>query len=444
MGIVLAATHVHLRQRVAIKLLRPEAAARRGAVERFLREARVAMSLRGEHVIRIFDVGTLDDGQPFIAMECLEGRDFGALLDAAAPLAPAVAVDYVLQAIEAVAEAHALGVVHRDLKPANLFLTKRVDGSPCVKVLDFGVSKVAEDVAADELEETGASSTHDGELRAAPPEPVAVRARITRASALVGSPRYMAPEQIDAPSDVDARADVWALGVILFELLTGAPPFDGHTLEELCASVTSTPAPRLPGVPGPLEAAVRRCLAKEPGKRFPSVHALAEALAPFASADGPVIAARIGRIVGAGGTASDTPIVRDLGGKHPRPGRARVTVLAAVAVACAAGIALGVAMTASPRPPDARPSSGVVVPPASASSLLATSPPSTSTPAAPPVPSTPSPGPAASVAAGSRAGVRTFPVASSPPVVAPSSTAAPPPAVDPLHLDAGFLFRDRK
>jgi len=187
MGIVFAATHVHLRQRVAIKLLHPAAATRRGAVERFLREARVAMSMRGEHVVRIFDVGTLDDGSPFIAMECLEGRDLGVVLDAGVPIAAPVAVDYILQASEAIAEAHALGVVHRDLKPANLFLTKRVDGTPCVKVLDFGVSKIAPEAdAAAELDETVSSSRTGGadQARASSEQLAAGNGRITRSSAL--------------------------------------------------------------------------------------------------------------------------------------------------------------------------------------------------------------------------------------------------------------------
>src|SRR5262249_43617117 len=142
MGVVLAATHVQLGEPVAIKLLRSEVARRPGAIDRFLREARVAMRLRGEHVVRIHDVGTLDDGVPFIVIEHLDGEDLAARLRSTGRLPIAEAVDAVLQACEAIAEAHAMGVVHRDLKPANLFLTSRVDGSPCVKVLDFGVSKV--------------------------------------------------------------------------------------------------------------------------------------------------------------------------------------------------------------------------------------------------------------------------------------------------------------
>ena len=448
MGIVLASTHVHLRQRVAIKLLHPEAATRRGAVERFLREARVAMSLRGEHVVRIFDVGTLEDGSPFIAMECLDGKDFGALLDAKALLAPSVAVDYVLQASEALAEAHALGVVHRDLKPANLFLTKRVDGTPCVKVLDFGVSKITQaDDAADELDDTAASSSRSGAPAVPPSEPPRGRDRITRSSALIGSPRYMAPEQIVSPADVDARADVWALGAILFELLTGAPPFDGATLEELRSSVMSAPAPGLPNVPAPLQAVVHRCLAKQPAARFPSVHALAEALAPFASADGAVAAARVGRIVGTQDTTSDSPIVRDLVRGPGRP----TTRVAFAALALAAVGAAAMAWLASRSPssgPETHAASGGPVASAERLVPVAAPAPSTTEPAAAVVDVPSSPGPArppapATAPVPERKTVRAGGTGSAANVVDAGPHAVAPSA-DPLLLDAGFLFRNRK
>ncbi|MGD0523565.1 MAG: protein kinase [Polyangiaceae bacterium] len=453
MGVVLAATHVHLRQRIAIKLLHPEAAARRGGVERFLREARVAMSLRGEHVVRIFDVGTLDDGSPFIAMECLVGQDFGALLDAGAPLAPTLAVDYILQASEAIAEAHVLGVVHRDLKPANLFLTKRVDGTPCVKVLDFGVSKIAP--AADvgpELDETAASSSRVDDPPSAPAsEPPPGRDRITRGSALIGSPRYMAPEQIRSPADVDARADVWALGVILFELLTGQPPFDGGTLEELRARVMFAPAPRVPGAAAPLQAAIHRCMAKEPAQRFASVHALAEALAPFASKDGAASAARVGRIGGSLDTMSDNPIVRDLG---RAPGRTSARMaLAAIAVVVAGAAAVVVAWVVLPRgtaaPAQTVAASSRPVPPSDmpVSATLPSA--AASTPTAP---SGHAPDDVASAAtapaapqAARLAGRKVVrPTVSAEPPVAAATAGQPPPAPDPLQLDAGFLFRGRK
>jgi serine/threonine-protein kinase len=449
MGVVLGATHVHLRQRVAIKLLHPEAAARRGAVERFLREARVAMSLRGEHVVRILDVGTLDDGSPFIAMECLVGKDFGALLDEGAPLAPAVAVDYVLQASEAIAEAHALGVVHRDLKPANLFLTKRVDGTPSVKVLDFGVSKIAPDASAsDGLDDTAASSSRADDPRSAPASepPPSARDRITRASALIGSPRYMAPEQIRSPADVDGRADVWALGVILFELLTGRPPFDGATLEELRTRVMSAPAPRMQGVPAALQAAVQRCLAKEPEGRFASVHALAEALAPFASKDGDVVAARVGRIGRALDTTSDSPIVRDLSRASARPST-RMAVVGLVVFAGAAAGAVGW-MTLSRAPsaaPETRAASsgpaGTTLVPAAESLAPAAS---STAPAVDDASPAAAQGPAAPSAARATVRKTARPPGSGEATVVDAGTRAPTAPADPLLLDAGFLFRNRK
>jgi serine/threonine-protein kinase len=477
MGVVLLATHVHLRQKVAVKLLHPETAVRRGAVERFLREARVAMSLRGEHVVRIFDVGTLDDGSPFIAMERLEGRDFGAMLDAAAPLSPAIAVDYVLQAIEAVAEAHALGVVHRDLKPANLFLTKRVDGSPCVKVLDFGVSKIDEGAAAAELDDTAGSSRDDDARPLSEPPPS--QDRITRGSAVVGSPRYMAPEQILSPRDVDARADVWAFGVILYELVTGAPPFEGRTLDELRANVMKAPVPPMRDVPSGLQAVVRRCLSKAPGDRPASVHALAELLAPFASADGDEAAARIGRIVGGGNTASDTPLVRDLV-RRPGPRKRRVAVGVAVAAAAACVVAWTVtfgsptpqaapaavtnvapvapsASTPSPafappgpppspsQPAETKPEQTAPAPEPTAARASARPAAPGAAPAVPPVatPRTTQINPSAPGAASGMPGAGAAPVAAAP--VVPAASA---PGPDPLHLDtladAGLLFRGRK
>jgi serine/threonine-protein kinase len=277
MGIVLAATHVHLRQRVAIKLLHPEAAVRRGAVERFLREARVAMSMRGEHVVRIFDVGTLDDGSPFIAMECLEGRDLGAVLDARVPVEPAVAVDYILQASEALAEAHSLGVVHRDLKPANLFLTTRVDGTPCVKVLDFGVSKIARELEII-LDETASSSRVGSPAAPASEPPPAGRGRITRSSALIGSPRYMAPEQIRAASDIDGRSDLFSVAVTIYETIAGASPFEATTPAASLAAVLESVVDPDPRIEPRVWIEVQRALGKRPYERHRDATEMASAL----------------------------------------------------------------------------------------------------------------------------------------------------------------------
>ncbi|HEY3500068.1 MAG TPA: serine/threonine-protein kinase, partial [Polyangiaceae bacterium] len=196
MGVVVAAQHLQLFHHVAIKLMLPEVAANSEAVLRFVREARAVTRIKSEHVVRVSDVGTLDSGEPFMVMEYLEGADLGALLLQRGPLPIAEAAEYVLQACDAIAEAHALGIIHRDLKPPNLYLSRRADGSPVVKVLDFGISK-AQTAAGDAM---------------------------TRTSALMGSPLYMSPEQMTSSRDVDPRSDIWSLGIILYKLVSGRLP----------------------------------------------------------------------------------------------------------------------------------------------------------------------------------------------------------------------------
>jgi tRNA A-37 threonylcarbamoyl transferase component Bud32 len=256
-GVVVAALHVGLEQRVAVKLLRPHLAEGEAA-SRFLREARATVRLRGEHVARVTDVGT-HEGAPYMVMELLDGKDLSAWLDERGPLPERETADLLLQAIEGVAEAHAAGMIHRDLKPANLFVSRRPDGTPLVKVLDFGISKV--------------SGVEDGTQ--------------TSTQAVMGSPFYMAPEQMRATKDVDARADVWSLGVTLFECLTGRLPFADDNFARLTLMVHQTDAPRVrdlvPNVSLEMDALVARCLRREPAERFASVAALAEALSPLAS-----------------------------------------------------------------------------------------------------------------------------------------------------------------
>jgi serine/threonine-protein kinase len=260
MGFVVAATHLQLGKRVAIKMMLPSALVIPLAVERFEREARAAVQLRGEHVAQVLDVGKLPDGVPYLVLEFLDGADLGTVLESRGALTVDDAVDFVLQACEGVAEAHAAGIVHRDLKPRNLFLTHRVDGSALIKVLDFGISKWAK------------TSPEDYGL--------------TRTGDVVGSPNYMSPEQIKSAKNVDARTDIWSLGVILFELLSGRVPFVATSLPQLCAMVLQDPAPPLStlssGIPARLSQVVGKCLEKDPDKRFASVFALSEALAPFA------------------------------------------------------------------------------------------------------------------------------------------------------------------
>jgi serine/threonine-protein kinase len=253
MGVVVEATHLYLRRSVAVKLLLPEVARRSEAVERFLREGRGLLRVQSEHVPAVFDVGVLDDGCPYLAMELLDGTTLARVLDEG-PLPADVAVEYVLQACRGVAAAHAAGVIHRDLKPSNLFVVFEPSGRPCVKVLDFGVSKLRD------------------------PEELAV----TGTMATLGSPAYMSPEQMASPRDVDEKTDVWALGVVLYELVTGRRPFDAESLPSLCVQVTqgATPAIRSlrPDAPEFLDDVVHRCLQKDPAKRFASVTEMADAL----------------------------------------------------------------------------------------------------------------------------------------------------------------------
>jgi serine/threonine-protein kinase len=277
MGTVVAATHVHLGQRVALKFMHPSLSADRDAVARFLQEARAAARIRSDHVARVSDIGTLDDGTPYLVMDYLEGRDLSAVLQATLQLSIGEAISYVLEACEGLAEAHAVGIVHRDLKPANLFLTRRKDGTPYIVLLDFGISKL---VAAGELA--------DG--------------RITGTQSIVGSPMYMAPEQVRSSRNVDFRADIWSIGVILYEMICGRVPFDGDVLADICVSILRDAPPPLdgfrPDVPEGVSAVVLRCLEKNPARRFRDVAELAEALAPFAGADAGASSARIERLLG--------------------------------------------------------------------------------------------------------------------------------------------------
>jgi serine/threonine-protein kinase len=275
MGIVVAATDLALERKVAIKFLLPDFAKHHEASQRFLREARAAVKIQSDHVARVIDVGTLEGGAPYMVMEYLEGRDLSAVIAEHRRLPVEEAVAHVLEACDAIAEAHSVGIVHRDLKPANLFLTRQPDGTFRVKVLDFGISKAMV---------TG-ESDHS----------------LTRTSSMMGSPLYMSPEQMRSAKNVDPRTDVWALGVILFELLTGDPPFNAESIPELSAKVlleNPTPIRGLrPDVPPALEAAVMRALEKDPAKRFGTVAELAMALVPFGPARTRANAERASRVL---------------------------------------------------------------------------------------------------------------------------------------------------
>jgi serine/threonine-protein kinase len=282
---VLSATHIELDQRVAIKLLLPEWAGEEEVVERFLREGRAATRIRSEHVVRVFDVGRMESGAPYLVLEYLEGYNLDEFVAMWGPLPVPTAIDWVLQAAEAIAEAHSYGIVHRDLKPANLFLTRRPDGSACIKVIDFGLSKLT-----------------DPQMRGA-------GAKLTRPNDVLGSPHYMAPEQLRAPRDADTPADLWSLGAALHELLTGKTPFAGETMPEVCATVlTQPPAPLCSvreSIPVAIEAAVLRCLEKEPAARFASVAELARALVHYGSAAARESCMRIERVLDGTARTSD-------------------------------------------------------------------------------------------------------------------------------------------
>jgi serine/threonine-protein kinase len=335
-GVVVAADHMTLRRPVAIKFIRPEIAYEPEVVRRFLREARATAQLRSEHVARVMDVDKIDDGPAYLVMELLDGRDFGAVLKEDGPLPVDAAVDYILQACDAVAEAHALGIVHRDIKAANLFLTRGPGGKPLIKVLDFGLSKVAG------------------------PEARASSMSLTSANHVLGSPHYMSPEQMRSSRDADARSDIWALGVVLYTFLAGRVPFEGTFLTEVCAAVLSGSAPSVkmvrPEVPDGLADVIARCMRLEPEDRYQSVAELVAALAPFRETSA-LPAVPVAAPVEPAAPSTVRPIAATIAGVRPARSLERQTVVrwGLAAAGAAALVAVVALLGRAPRAADSTP-----------------------------------------------------------------------------------------
>ncbi|MFO0587789.1 MAG: serine/threonine-protein kinase [Polyangiaceae bacterium] len=287
MGVVVEARHVALDERVALKFLLPDYAQMPEASARFLREARAAVKIKSEHVARVSDVGTLETGSPYMVMEFLEGIDLSKALESYGVCQIPDAIDYLIQTCEAIAEAHGHGIVHRDLKPANLFLTRRPDGTPMIKVLDFGISKMS-------------GSGVDN---------------LTRTTTSMGSALYMSPEQMQTTRGVDLRTDIYALGISLYELLAGKQPFYADTLPQLCAEVLTgrpTPIRQLRAeVPDALAAVLERAYARDRDQRYQTIAELVAALAPWAPPRSQTTLDRIARMAGV------TPAVAGAAPRHP-------------------------------------------------------------------------------------------------------------------------------
>jgi len=268
-GTILEAHHELLDKDVALKLIALEPTPNTSAAslaERFLIEARAAAKVESPHVARVMDVGKLDSGAPFMVMERLEGCNLEELLTLEGTLSVEDTVDYVMQALQGLAHAHVLGVVHRDLKPANLFLARQPDGSSVIKIVDFGIAMLLDDAGRRQ-----------------------VATRVTGSGVLVGSPLYMSPEQVRDEEHIDHRTDIWSVGVVLYELLTGKLPF-GTTavgLGEIFGAILQEPlvpaSERREGVPKEVDAVIARCLSREVGDRYSDVSEIARAIAPFGS-----------------------------------------------------------------------------------------------------------------------------------------------------------------
>ena len=303
MGVVVAARHLLLDQKVAIKFLVPRAQEHPSSIARFMREARATARIKSHHVVRVLDVAVLDSGVPYIVMEFLEGCDLAEWLRRRGSLPADEACDVILQACDAVHEAHGLDIIHRDLKPPNLFVVHQASVVQTIKVLDFGISKMTEVTPGT----IGPNEWKAGSV-------------VTEDRTTIGSPHYMSPEQMESARDVDARTDVWALGVTLYELITGRLPFEGASFLQVYSRIAAeTPghlSASLAGVAPGLSEVIMRCLERNRERRFGSVSDLAMALVPYGSGRAPAYVERIARsgprAVGAPSDATPSPRVLPL------------------------------------------------------------------------------------------------------------------------------------
>jgi serine/threonine protein kinase len=341
MGYVVSAWHLELDQAVALKILNPDVFERNEALQRFRREVRAAARIKSEHVCRVNDVGTLETGEPFMVMELLHGNNLEEELHRRRVLPVEEAVRYMIEAIEAVAEAHAAGIIHRDLKPANLFITRRADRTRLIKVLDFGISKSMADSQPNDMS-------------------------LTKTGVIIGSPLYMSPEQMRSTKDADARSDVWSLGAILFQLITGRPPYMGESIPELCSQLFSLDAPPPStvsinqGLPQALDAVLARALARDPARRYQTVAEFGEALLDFALPQSRVHVDRARRVLSAEAEPASVyparphasaPTIIEASVSNAAPGRtaARPRTRRLAAALLALGVVIGVVVVAMQR-----------------------------------------------------------------------------------------------
>lgn len=326
MGAVVLAQHLGLDERVAVKLMRPELRRDPLAISRFAREAKALACLKSNHIPRLFDVGRSLGIGPYIVMEYLAGRDLGELLRAEGTLAVPRAVTYVLEACEALAVAHAAGITHQDLKPENLFLAQQGEVE-CVKLLDFGISKGSLEgrIFGEDL------------------------TRHSAAGGLMGTPLYMSPERVRNDTDIDHRSDIWSVGVVLHELVTGRTPFGGESVTEICAQVLEdAPVPLATEVlPPELEAVIRRCLSRHPDERFQTIGDLAAALLPLGTPRQPFFGRLSGEMPRIS-IAPSTPPARAEARLTPRPHLLGFALLAALGAAVL-GVAFNLSERGSPR-----------------------------------------------------------------------------------------------